>query len=99
MVHDRKTSSLGCVFFATNILSFYRHQVAVLASSHNIKSLDPIDKVTILALRDYPRAQENLRSGWKTSNFSPFDPVSKRITAEVEKDGKRYTACKGAPNS
>lgn len=31
--------------------------------------------------------------------FTPFDPVSKRITAEVEKDGKRYTCAKGAPNS
>jgi len=28
--------------------------------------------------------------------FTPFDPVSKRITAEVEKDGKRYTCAKGA---
>ncbi|KAJ7213309.1 plasma-membrane proton-e [Mycena haematopus] len=73
--------------------------VAVLASSHNIKSLDPIDKVTIIGLKDFPGAQENLRSGWKTHKFTPFDPVSKRIEAEVEKDGKRYTACKGAPNA
>ncbi|KAJ7935899.1 plasma-membrane proton-e [Mycena leptocephala] len=73
--------------------------VAVLASSHNIKSLDPIDKVTIIGLKDFPGAQENLRSGWKTNKFTPFDPVSKRIEAEVEKDGKKYTACKGAPNA
>ncbi|KAJ7790069.1 plasma-membrane proton-e [Mycena olivaceomarginata] len=73
--------------------------VAVLASSHNIKALDPIDQVTIIGLKDFPRAQENLRSGWKTRNFTPFDPVSKRIEAQVEKDGRKYTACKGAPNA
>ncbi|KAJ7767693.1 putative hydrogen-exporting ATPase [Mycena metata] len=73
--------------------------VAVLASSHNIKSLDPIDKVTIIGLKDFPGAQENLRSGWKTHKFTPFDPVSKRIEAEVEKDGRKYVACKGAPNA
>ncbi|KIK53982.1 hypothetical protein GYMLUDRAFT_49059 [Collybiopsis luxurians FD-317 M1] len=73
--------------------------VAVLASSHNVKSLDPIDKVTVLALKDYPKAQEILRRGWKTHKFTPFDPVSKRITAEVENDGKKYTCAKGAPNA
>jgi H+-transporting ATPase len=35
--------------------------VAVLASSHNIKSLDPIDKVTVLTLKDYPKAREMLQ--------------------------------------
>lgn len=73
--------------------------VAALASSHNVKSLDPIDKVTISTLKDYPGAIEELGAGWKTHKFTPFDPVSKRITAEVEKDGKQYTAAKGAPNA
>ena len=73
--------------------------VAALASSHNIRSLDPIDKVTISTLKDYPGAQDELASGWITHRFTPFDPVSKRITAEVEKDGKRYVAAKGAPNA
>ncbi|ORX38213.1 hypothetical protein BD324DRAFT_577481 [Kockovaella imperatae] len=73
--------------------------VAVLASSHSVKQLDPIDKVTIVGLKDYPKAQEMLKGGWKTHKFTPFDPVSKRITAEVEKDGRRYTCAKGAPNS
>ncbi|KAH8998130.1 plasma-membrane proton-e [Lactarius akahatsu] len=65
--------------------------VAVLASSHNVKALDPIDKVTVVTLKH----------GYAilTILFAPFDPVSKRITAEVEKDGKRYTAAKGAPNA
>jgi H+-transporting ATPase len=77
----------------------YMMAVAALASSHNLKALDPIDKVTIITLKDYPAAQEELASGWITRKFTPFDPVSKRITAEVEKDGKSYTAAKGAPNA
>lgn len=77
----------------------YMMAVAALASSHNIRSLDPIDKVTISTLKDYPAAQEELSSGWSTRRFTPFDPVSKRITAEVSKDGKDYIAAKGAPNA
>ncbi|GAA5900180.1 plasma-membrane proton-efflux P-type ATPase [Sporobolomyces salmoneus] len=74
--------------------------VAVLSSSHNIKALDPIDKVTVTSLKDYPKAQEILKRGWKTHKFTPFDPVSKRITAEVEDgEGKKYTCAKGAPNA
>ncbi|KOS16208.1 plasma-membrane proton-e [Malassezia pachydermatis] len=73
--------------------------VAALASSHNIRSLDPIDKVTISTLKDYPAAVEELESGWETLRFTPFEPVSKRITAEVRKNGKDYVAAKGAPNA
>merc|ERR1711977_337250 len=73
--------------------------VAALASSHNVKSLDPIDKVTILTLKRYPRAKEILSQGWKTEKFTPFDHVSKRITAIVIKDGVRYTCAKGAPKA
>lgn len=47
----------------------------------------------------YPRAQDHLREGWTTQKFTPFDPVSKRITAEVSKNGKQYIAAKGAPNA
>ncbi|KAF1363954.1 plasma-membrane proton-e [Lizonia empirigonia] len=57
--------------------------VAALASSHNLKSLDPIDKVTILTIRRYPKAREILNMGWRTEKFTPFDPVSKRITAAI----------------
>jgi len=73
--------------------------VAALASSHNIKSLDPIDKVTILTLKRYPKARDILASGWKTLKFTPFDPVSKRITAECERDGVKYICAKGAPKA
>ena len=73
--------------------------VAALASSHNIKSLDPIDKVTILTLKRFPKAREILESGWKTKTFTPFDPVSKRITSVVVRDGITYTCAKGAPKA
>lgn len=73
--------------------------VAALASSHNTKSLDPIDKVTILTLKRYPKSRDILTEGWNTKKFTPFDPVSKRITSEVEKNGVSYICAKGAPKA
>ncbi|CEQ40007.1 SPOSA6832_01583, partial [Sporobolomyces salmonicolor] len=91
--------SLNEPYVADGVEADWFMAVAVLASSHNIKSLDPIDKITVTSLRDFPGAQEILKKGWKTHKFTPFDPVSKRITAEVECDGKQYTCAKGAPNA
>lgn len=73
--------------------------VAALASSHNIESLDPIDKITILTLKRYPKSREILRQGWRTDKFTPFDPVSKRITAECRLGSDRYICAKGAPRA
>lgn len=73
--------------------------VAALASSHNVSSLDPIDKVTILSVNQYPKAKEILQEGWKTESFTPFDPVSKRIVSIVSLNGERYTCTKGAPKA
>lgn len=73
--------------------------VAALASSHNLKSLDPIDKVTILTLKRYPGAREILQHGWETRKFTPFDPVSKRITAECRLGKDNFTCAKGAPRA
>ncbi|KAK8065991.1 plasma membrane H+-ATPase [Apiospora hydei] len=73
--------------------------VAALASSHNITSLDPIDKVTILTLKKYPKARDILRQGWKTDKFTPFDPVSKRITCECRLGSDRFVCAKGAPKN
>lgn len=72
---------------------------AALASSHNVKSLDPIDKVTILTLKRYPKARDILKDDWKTEKFTPFDPVSKRITAVCTLRGDRFTCAKGAPKA
>lgn len=73
--------------------------VAALASSHNIKSLDPIDKVTVLTLKRYPTAREILRQGWETEKFYPFDAVSKRITSECRLGDDKYICAKGAPKA
>ncbi|KAI1343160.1 E1-E2 ATPase-domain-containing protein [Xylariaceae sp. FL0016] len=73
--------------------------VAALASSHNVASLDPIDKVTITTLKKYPKAREILRQGWTTDKFTPFDPVSKRITSECRLGNDRYICAKGAPRA
>lgn len=73
--------------------------VAALASSHKIKALDPIDKITILTLKRYPKALDIIQQGWKTESFTPFDPVSKRITAVCTLDGVTYTCAKGAPKA
>lgn len=73
--------------------------VAALASSHNIKSLDPIDKVTILTLKRYPHAREILQQGWITEKFTPFDPVSKRITSVCRLGQDTFTCAKGAPRA
>ncbi|KAI0395554.1 plasma-membrane proton-e [Xylariaceae sp. FL0594] len=73
--------------------------VAALASSHNVASLDPIDKVIITSLKKFPRAREVLRQGWKTDKFMPFDPVSKRITSYCRLGEDRYICAKGAPKA
>ncbi|KAI7469569.1 plasma membrane H+-ATPase Pma1 [Hortaea werneckii] len=64
--------------------------VAALASSHNVKSLDPIDKVTVLSLKRYPKARDILKDDWVTESFTPFDPVSKRITSVCKLRGDRF---------
>ncbi|KAI3320896.1 plasma-membrane proton-e [Xylariaceae sp. AK1471] len=73
--------------------------VAALASSHNVASLDPIDKVIITSLKRFPKAREILRQGWKTDKFMPFDPVSKRITSYCRLGNDRYICAKGAPRA
>ena len=73
--------------------------VAAIASNHNVKNLDPIDKVTVLTLRRYPKAREILTRNWVTEKYTPFDPVSKRITTICTCDGVRYICAKGAPKA
>ncbi|KAF2203681.1 plasma-membrane proton-e [Delitschia confertaspora ATCC 74209] len=73
--------------------------IAALASSHNVRSLDPIDKVTILTLKRYPKAREILNQGWRTEKFTPFDPVSKRITSVCYLGKDKYVCAKGAPRA
>lgn len=70
---------------------------ACLAASRKKKGLDAIDKAFLKSLRFYPRAK-NVLSRYKVLEFSPFDPVSKKVTAIVESpQGERIICVKGAP--
>ncbi|KAJ9644392.1 plasma membrane H+-ATPase [Knufia peltigerae] len=70
---------------------------ACLAASRKKKGMDAIDKAFFKALRYYPRAKGALGK-YKVVQFSPFDPVSKKVSAIVESpQGERITCVKGAP--
>ncbi|KAJ8096787.1 hypothetical protein POJ06DRAFT_44321 [Lipomyces tetrasporus] len=70
---------------------------ACLASSRKKKGVDAIDRTFLKALRLYPAAKASLLK-YKILEFSPFDPVSKKITAVVESpEGERMVCVKGAP--
>ncbi|PWY74517.1 calcium ATPase [Aspergillus sclerotioniger CBS 115572] len=59
-------------FVAEGVDVNWMFAVAALASSHNVRFPDPIDKVTVLSI---------LQQGWKTENFTLFDTVLKWIVA------------------
>ncbi|RMZ87950.1 hypothetical protein DV736_g4832, partial [Chaetothyriales sp. CBS 134916] len=70
---------------------------ASLAASRKRKGMDAIDKAFLKALKYYPRAKEALLK-YKCIEFSPFDPVSKKVAAVVESpQGERIVCIKGAP--
>lgn len=70
---------------------------ACLAASRKKKGIDAIDKAFLKSLRYYPRAK-NALAKYKIIDFHPFDPVSKKVQAEVESpSGERITCVKGAP--
>lgn len=63
---------------------------AVLASDP--KDSDVID----VAIRRVLKSPDLIK-GYTVTKFTPFDPVTKRVEAVVEKDGKSMTIVKGAP--
>ncbi|PWY86874.1 plasma membrane ATPase [Aspergillus heteromorphus CBS 117.55] len=70
---------------------------ACLAASRKKKGMDAIDKAFFKALSSYPTAKSMLTQ-FKVLEFSPFDPVSKKVTAVVQSpQGKRITCVKGSP--
>jgi H+-transporting ATPase len=70
---------------------------ACLAASHKKKGMDAIDKAFLKSLRQYPRAK-NAISQYKVLQFTPFDPISKKVQAVVESpQGERIVCVKGAP--
>lgn len=70
---------------------------ACLAASRKKKGLDAIDKAFLKALVHYPIARASLPKH-DVLEFSPFDPVSKKVTAVVQTpEGVTITCVKGAP--
>ncbi|MEJ2613419.1 MAG: plasma-membrane proton-efflux P-type ATPase [Ignavibacteriaceae bacterium] len=66
-----------------------------LASKEEDK--DPIDNAIITRGRDINIAGENIKS-YKTEDFKPFDPVSKRTEASItDAQGHQFKVAKGAP--
>jgi H+-transporting ATPase len=71
--------------------------VACLAACRKKRGLDAIDKAFLKALKRYPATKEMLTT-FKVIQFTPFDPVSKKVTAIVESPrGERIVCVKGAP--
>ena len=71
--------------------------VACLAASRKKNGLDAIDKAFLQSLKRYPNTKDMLTS-FKIVSFTPFDPVSKKVTAVVESPrGERIICVKGAP--
>jgi H+-transporting ATPase len=57
---------------------------------------DPIDNAVIGKAKGIKEIASSL-DAYKSVEFKPFDPVFKRTEATLERDGKRFTVSKGAP--
>ena len=70
---------------------------ACLAASRKKCGIDAIDKAFLKATKHYPGVKDMLMS-FQVVEFTPFDPVSKKVTAIVQSTrGERTTCVKGAP--
>jgi len=66
--------------------------IAALAS--RIENRDPIELPIFQYLEEHFPGVD--RSPYRQHRFTPFDPVRKRTEAEIETDGERFVAVKGA---
>jgi len=64
--------------------------LAGVLASHQ-KGEDPIDNAVVAGLKD-----KKLLERYKIINFEPFDPATKKISAEVSYNGEKFTVSKGA---
>lgn len=72
---------------------------ACLAASRKKRGIDAIDKAFLKAIRHYPGIKDMLMN-FEVVEFTPFDPVSKKVTALVQSTrGELITCVKGAPPS
>lgn len=70
---------------------------ACLAASRKRNGMDPVDRAFFKSLIRYPKAMAAFGE-YKTLQFFPFDPVSKKVTAIVQSlDGAKIICVKGAP--
>ena len=72
---------------------------ACLAASRKKRGIDAIDKAFLKATKRYPGVKDMLMN-FQVVEFTPFDPVSKKVTAIVQSTrGERIICVKGAPPS
>lgn len=57
---------------------------------------DPIDDAVLKKVSDFENLENNFKS-YQQTNFTPFDPISKKTEAEATKEGKSIKISKGAP--
>ena len=67
--------------------------LAFAAQTCDAGTQDPIDMAILKKYQENPVAAFH----WKRSKLIPFDPSTKRAEAELEMDGKKARAMKGAP--
>ena len=82
------------------VLSGYDQEDALLyaALASREEDKDPIDDTIIARVRGLGEGPARLEA-YKTTAFTPFDPVTKRTEAEVEGEGGRFRTSKGAPQA
>ena len=69
--------------------------LAFAAQTCDAGTQDPIDMAILKRYQDQP----NAAFPWKRSKLIPFDPATKRAEAELENDGRKARAMKGAPTA
>jgi len=68
---------------------------AALASRR--ESEDPIDNAVLKSLEGFEEISTQELDAYQILDFKPFDPTSKRVEAEVQRDEDRFRVAKGAP--
>lgn len=95
----RNVLTLGDPYLVPGATAHELMLTACLAANRKKGGIDAIDKVFLKGLRHYPEVKAQIPS-YKTLEFSPFDPVSKRVTAVVQaSNGERVICMKGAPKA
>ncbi|KAJ1028040.1 hypothetical protein NDA13_003490 [Ustilago tritici] len=70
-----------------------------VSPDHFVGALDRFTQSFLEPLFDSSCSEREIKAVDGKRKFIPFNPIPKRITAEVEKDGKQYIATKGASNA